>query len=136
MSTGDVDRLALGVDPDVELPQPDIGTVQQLPDEPLLTVPIRAVGPVPVQQLPARAGAAFAEPLTTSFTKVLGADPKRRRVVLCAGDAWEYSRTGATGSGIPWPAAVPLILEHCDQFYARVPTSDGVLAVIAETWAE
>lgn len=130
----DVDRVDLDVD--VELPQPDIGTVQQLPDEPLITLPVRAVEPVPVHLLPARAGAAFAEPLSTAFSKVLGPDPKRRRVVLCASVAWEYSRTGAASSGIPWPANVPLTIEHCDVVYARVPTSTGTLAVIAETWAE
>lgn len=136
MSTADVDRVALDVDPDVELPQPDISTVQQLPAEPLLTVPVRAVAPVPVSVLPARCGAAFKEPLSTAFSRVLGADPKRRRTVLCGTEAWEYSRTGNSGSGVPWPADVPLILEHCDAVYARVPTSTGELAVIAEVWAE
>ncbi len=136
MSTADVDRVDLAVDPDVELPQPDIATVQQLPDEPLLTIPVRAVAPVPVSILPARCGAAFKDGLGTSFSKVLGPDPKRRRTVLCGDADWEYSRSGATGSGVPWPADVPLVLEHCDAVYARVPTSTGNLSVIAETWAE
>lgn len=124
------------LDPDVELPNPDINDVQQLPDEPLVVIPVQPVGPVPVQNLPARCGAAFSHPLDTAFSNVLGADPKRRRVVLIGSDAWEYSRTGTAGSGVAWPADVPLVLEHCDAIRARVPTSTGTLSVIAETWAD
>ena len=129
-------NIEAAVDPYVDTPDPDLADVQQEQSDALLVVPVRPVGPVPVQQLPARCGAAFPQPLSTTFAHVLGADPKRRRVVLVAAVAWEYSRTSSAGSGAPIPANVPLELQHCDTIYARVPTSTGTLAVIAETWAE
>lgn len=120
----------------VDTANPDLVEVQQEDSDALLVLPVRPVGPVPVQQLPSRCGAAFPHPLSTTFSHVLGADPKRRRAVLVAAVAWEYSRTGNSGSGVPIPANVALELQHCDTIHARVPTSTGTLAVIAETWAE
>lgn len=120
----------------VETATPDLADVQQVPEDTLIVLPARLVEPARVQQLPSRAGAAFSHPLSTTFSHVLGADPKRRRVVLVASVAWEYSRTASASSGVPIPANVVLELQHCDTVYARVPTSTGTLGVIAETWAE
>lgn len=129
--------IEAAVDAYVEPATPDLAEVQQRPDpDALLVLPARLVEPAAVQVLPARAGAAFVQPLNTQFAHVLGQDPKRRRVVLLGSADWEYSRTGNSGSGVPWPTDVPLVLEHCDAIYARVPTSTGQLSVIAESWAE
>ncbi len=106
-------------------------------DVPGPVVPVDVRGPVIVHQLPSKGGPSFKHPLTTTFSQVLGHDNKRARTtLLLAGAAWEYSRTGASGSGVPWPSNVPLVLEHCDQVWARVTTETGNLSVITEIWAD
>lgn len=119
----------------VDQPDPELGEVLQ--EEPTLpTLPVNVNGPVQTRQLPSRIGGSIKEPLTTAFSRVLYADLKRRRAVLVADVDWEYSRTGNSGSGVPWYAKVPLVIEHADEVNARVPTSTGTLSIIAETWAE
>lgn len=116
-------------------PTPDVYDLQQR-DIPLHTLPVKHEGPVTVWRLPSRRSSAIATVLGTSFDKILPADDKRARATLVCSVAWEYSRTGATGSGLPIPANVPITIEHCDRVDARVPTSTGTLSVIAEYWAD
>ncbi len=118
----------------VDPPEPELGEVLQEPG--LATIPVSVGGPVQTRALPSRIGGASKEPLTTSFSNVLYADLKRRRAVLIADVDWEYSRTGNSGSGVPWYAKVPLVLEHADSVCARVPTGTGTLSIVTETWAE
>lgn len=116
-------------------PNPDLDTLLQREDfGPAL--PVRHDGPVTVHQLPARSGPIIKTALTTDFQHILGADEKRKRVVLVCDVDWELSRSGATGSGCPWYAKVPLAIEHCDKISARVPTSTGTLTAVTEIWAD
>lgn len=117
------------------LPEPELEELQQH-DVPIPAVPVNVIGPVTVHQLPARSGPAFAQPLTTDFQRVLSVDLKRARANLIGSAAWQYSRTGAAGSGVPWPIAVPLVIEHGDSVYARVTTETATLSVITEVWAD
>lgn len=105
-------------------------------DIPGPVVPVDVRGPVVTHPLPSKGGPSFAHPLTAVFSKVLGHDLKRSRTTLLIGAAWEYSRTGASGSGVPWPSNVPLVLLHCDQVWARVVADTGNLSVITEIWAD
>lgn len=123
-------------------PNPDQLEVQQREEPALLVVPVRPVGPVTVQVLPARIGPAFTQGLNTSWQSVLGNDLKRRRATLLlvsstAADTWLYSRTQG-GSGVPWPANVPLVLEHADAVYAQIGPGNpaATLSVITEVWAD
>jgi hypothetical protein len=117
-------------------PEPELEELEQH-DVPGPVVPVNVMGPVTTHPLPSKGGPAFVQPLVaTSFTKVLSHDLKRARTTLLLGAAWEYSRTGGSGSGVPWPSNVPLVLEHCDQVWARVVADTGNLSVITEVWAD
>lgn len=115
---------------------PDVDQLRQTEHDELPAVPVRQVEPVTVHALPSRVGPMFADDLTTAFAKILPADPKRKRATLLGSAAWEISRSGSVSSGVPWPASVALVIEHCDTVYARVPTSTGTLSVITEVWAD
>jgi hypothetical protein len=119
----------------VDEPDPALEDVLQEPAG-LLTVPVAVEGPVHIRVLPSRIAGAQKEALTTSFSPVLYADLKRRRATLICDVDWEYSRSGSSGSGVPWYAKVPLVIEHADTVNARVPTSTGTLSIVTETWAE
>lgn len=101
----------------------------------LPAVPVRHDGPLVVQMAPSLRGPAFVQALSTTFQHILGADPKRRRTILLGDADWLY-RTSTSGNGVPWPADVPLVLEHADQIYAATPTSTANLTVITEVWAD
>ncbi len=116
-------------------PEPELEELQQH-DVPIPAVPVNVIGPVTVHELPSRSGPAFAHPLTTTFQHVLYADLKRARASLLGSAAWEYSRTGAAGSGVPWPISVPLVIEHGDSVWARVVSETATLSVITEIWAD
>lgn len=113
---------------------PDVPELLQR-DVELPAVPVRHDGPLIVQIAPSLRGPAFSMALATTFQHVLGADPKRRRAVLLADEAWLY-RTATSGGGVPWPADMPLYLEHADQVYAATPTGTATLTVITEIWAD
>jgi hypothetical protein len=115
-------------------PDPDLPDLQQR-DLPMPTVPVEVEGKVRVLHLPNRGSAVEAFPMDTTQRRVLGADPKRARVVLVSSVAWNYART-KTGQTAPIPANVPITLTHTDEVYAAVPTSTGTLAVISEYWAD
>ena len=114
--------------------QPDVPELLQR--EPVYpAVPVKMEGAVTAHQLPAKRGPAFTQDLSTTFQHVIGADLKRKRMLLISTVAWLY-RTSTTGVGVPWPANVPLELTHADHVYAAVPTSTGTLTVITEVWAD
>lgn len=118
-----------------DLPTPDLEDLEQREiDVPAL--PVRVEGPVHAHPLPPMRGPMFKMGLTVDFQHVLGADPKRARTVLICDADWEISHNKAQGSGVPWPADVPLYLPHCDAIYAKVPTSTGNLSVITGIWAD
>lgn len=105
-------------------------------------VPVKPVGPTTVTELPARCGAAFSMTLPAPGTGenypvfVLGFDARRKRVVLICDQDWLYARKDSDKNGVPWPKSVPLVLEHCDDIYARVQSTGGTLSVISESWAD
>ncbi len=113
---------------------PDVPELLQR-DVDLPAVPVRVDGPLIVQLAPSLRGPAFPMTLGTVFQHVLGADPKRRRCILLADEAWLY-RTSTSGGGVPWPADTALYLEHADQVYAATPTGTATLTVITEIWAD
>ena len=98
-------------------------------DVTVTTEPIRAT------DLPSRVGPMAKLALTTTFQRLYGPDLKRKRTNLICDTDWEISRSGATGSGVPWYAKVPLVVEHADTVWARVPTSTGTLSILPEYWA-
>lgn len=114
-------------------PFPDIDTQQQIPAPalPMVPVPVTITGPSATLRLPNRQGPAITAALTTTIQHVLGQDTRRARTTLICDQDWRYSTVGA-GSGVPWYAKVPLVVEHCDAIYASVPTGTGTLTVIAE----
>jgi hypothetical protein len=118
-----------------DLPTPELEELQQR-DVPLPALLVKPDGPVTVHELPAKAGPMFKQALTTDFQHVLGADLKRGRTVLLADADWEISTNRNAGSGVPWPADVPMYVPHCDVVYARVPTSTGNLSVVTGVWAD
>lgn len=108
----------------------------------LISVPVHLDRPATVQLLPSRVGPAFVTGLNSNWQSVLNRDPKRRRAVLMlasatASDTWLYSRTQG-GAGVPWPANVPLVLEHADAVYASVGPGNPAttLTAITEMWAD
>ncbi len=117
------------------LPEPELEELQQH-DVPIPAVPVNVIGPVTVHELPCKSGPAFATTLTTDFQKILYTDLKRARANLLCTAAWQYSKSGAAGSGVPWPVAVALVIEHADSVYARVTSETATLSVITEVWAD
>jgi hypothetical protein len=144
METPDPDKVVTATRPDTDpdaVLADDVGPSPEDPDEHIdtmgrrilsPTVMVRHDGPVDVRPVPSRWGPTFSHPLTTQFTHVIGSDLDRTRLTLIGSVDWLLSRTGRTGSGVPIPADVPLVLTHCDEIWAAVPTSTGDLAVIAE----
>lgn len=117
---------------------PDLDDVQQI-EEPAIEVPVsvQVDGPVIVHQLPSRTGPVIAEPLTTAPLKILAADPKRRRAVICGTGDWYVSHAQSAASGGLWPDSVPLVLEHGDAVYAYVVGEGAAtLTIVTEYWAD
>ena len=115
-------------------PNPDLADLQQR-DLPMPTVPVEVTGTARVHGVPNRTSSVEAFAMTTTQQRVLGADWKRARVALVSSVAWNYSRS-RTGVAAPIPASEILYLTHCDEIVASVPTSTGVLTVIAEYYAD
>lgn len=121
-------------------PNPPERDVQQR-QWPVEPIPVKPVGPVGVEELPADKGAAFTEVLTTTMRKILaGPDPKRKQVIMsCDGDIL-ISFSGSTGSGARFHGAAavgPIIpLTYTGAIYAQAVTGTVNLGVIAEYWAD
>jgi hypothetical protein len=107
----------------------------EAPRLPMTPVPVAVAGPVVTMRLPARSGSPMFHDLTTSMAHILGPDMRRTRVTLICDADWRYA-IGQAGNGVPWYAKVPLVLEHADAIYARVPTSTGTLTIIPEFTGE
>lgn len=117
---------------------PDLDEVQQI-EEPYIPIPVGVSidGPVTVHQLPSRAGPVTAQELSTDPVKVLAADPKRRRAVICGTDDFHVSHMQSASAGGVWPGLVPLVLEHADAVWAYVVNSDtSTLTIVTEYWAD
>lgn len=116
-------------------PVPDVDEVLQ--EEPRhITVPVRVEGIVNTTRVPARAVSTSTTPITDVFANVLSRDPGRARVLLCSDVAWQYSRSGATGSGVTLPANTVVELQNGEAVYARATGGFGTLGAIVERWAD
>lgn len=115
-------------------PHPDVPEVQQR-ERLSPSIPVCQDGPWTTQQLPARSAPFAVVPLSTTTAHILGADLRRKRVVLICDQDWLVSRS-SSAQQVPWYAKVPLVLESCDAIYARVASSTANLTVIPENWAD
>lgn len=125
-----------------DLPTPDEIEVQQR-EYPVHPLPVKPVGPTTTHELPAPTGAVFSLVLSTTRQRIVHADLKRKRTILLlysgtATDRWLIARS-QSGTAVPWPANVPLVLESCDELWgllsgAGLAGSDGTLSIIAEMW--
>lgn len=116
-------------------PTPALPDVEQRPvDYP--AVAVQVVGPVLVQDQPARTGYIAVERLNTSgAVQVLTADPRRQRAVLVSSAAWSMLNK-RSGAQAPMPANVPIIVQHCSEVWALGSASEQVLSVIVEVYAQ
>lgn len=114
---------------------PEVEDLEQQSELPEMTVKVRVVGPTLTHELPARIGTVRVEPLTTAASKVLYNDEKRKSALLVCASAFSVSRSG-NGEFALWPANVPLPVGHCDEMWARMPSSTANLTVITEVWAD
>lgn len=137
---------------------PDDATVEQAEAPGLGTIPVTVEGPVRTHQLPSRA--AGYRRITASVTepqRVLGRDPRRRRVVLQVYDATGTShgvfygtsrgqmappapfaaRLGVTLPAGGIPVASPLLeLTGMDELWLLADTAACEVTVAAEQWAD
>lgn len=112
-------------------------------------VPVTVEGPVRVQQLPSRLGDARTVKLAPAasitahssgdVTFRRNKDPRRRRLILLSTDKPFYyameQESAERGSGALWPINVPLVIEHCEEFYlASADAAGSTLTVIREDW--
>jgi hypothetical protein len=121
-------------------PQPDLAELQQREVFEYPSVPVRLDGPASVSTLPNGRFSVSAEPLGDNAVRVLTNDPRRRRAVLVmysatATDYWKVKST-ASGQGVPWPANVPCVMDHCDEVWAQVGAGYLTLSVLIEHWAD
>jgi hypothetical protein len=122
-------------------PTPDLADVLQDEQPPAgLAVLVRQEGTVYTRERPTRAGGARTELLQTSPESIAGADPRRKRLLICPVDGAIYIGTDRSsvnaGSAARWPQGVVLELFHHDQVYAAAVTGTVITAVIVEQWAD
>jgi len=125
-------------------PQPDLPDLQQREVYDVPAVPVCIDGTTDVHVIPNKRFSVSNEPVganTGLFTRILTADPTRRRAVVMlqsatATDTFSVS-SSASGQSIPWPANVAMVLEHCDEVWARSGQAQGaVIGVLIENWAD
>lgn len=125
-------------------PQPDLPELQQREVFELPSVPVRIDGPAQVNTLPSRRFSVSQEPVgasTANATRVLTNDPTRRRAIILfrSGTSTDFFlvQSASTGQGVAWPANVPLVMDHCDEVYAKGGAAEAIsLSVLIESWAD
>lgn len=116
-------------------PVPALPDVEQRPVN-YPAIPVQVVGPVLVQQQPARQGQTNLEHLSQTVPlQVLSPDPRRQRAILVSGTAWSMSNK-RSGAQAPIPANVPIELHHASEVWALGTTGEQSLTVIIETYAQ
>jgi hypothetical protein len=117
---------------------PDLEDVlQELPA--MVTVPVKVEGQVLAHELPAKRVQTATDVIpAATWTPLLPETPKRKRTVLLSTDKPFYvSQTGA-GSGMLWPANVPLEWRGVAKVY--VMSADAALPAtlshMSELWAD
>lgn len=121
-------------------PTPDEVVQSEYADLPR-TVPVKVETPVRVQEPPAAIGQHFAVtfPDTTTAQRVVGADPKRKRLVLTAFSSavWVATNQQAAAGKLCFPIAVGavIVITHKEAIYALPDTAaTAILGVIQEQW--
>lgn len=124
--------------------------VEAYPHDHLPVVPVRHEGPVRTQSLPSRLGSArtFKVPAARAIaahnagdiTGRVNADPRRRRCVLLSTDQPFFygskQEVVEGGTGALWPINVPLVIEHCEEFYLASQNAAGsTITMIIECWS-
>jgi hypothetical protein len=107
-------------------------------------VRVQVEGITATQRVPSRRVVCSNEPLSVQpapATRVLTEDLSRRRasLILRSGTATDQVlyQSNSSGQAVAWPANVALVLEHCDEMWAVVPSGQtGTLTVITEHWAD
>lgn len=98
-------------------------------------IPVVMHGVSEVRRVPNRRLVVTVVPLGATPTRVLDADDKRAVAHLVADQAWSLSST-PSGVAALWPASVPLTITSAGALYARAGSSDTLLTVIIEVWAD
>lgn len=104
----------------------------------LTTVPVSVEGPVQVRELPALAGGWGTVAATTSSSRLLSADPRRKTAVIWSDTTNIYlasSQSGARAGGFTWLANVPLVISACDEVWVAAVTGTTTVHVYSEVWA-
>lgn len=124
-----------------DLPNPSVEEIDQREAFPLVTVPVKPTGPVPVHLMPARKAGMFTMVLTTTPQRILsGPDPKRKRVLLVGDGDYYIATSSNAGAGARMHGAAgvayPIELTYDGMIYASAVTGTVNLGVIAEYWAD
>ena len=99
-------------------------------------VPVEVHGQVLTHELPAKRVQESTDLISAgAWTHVLPKTPKRKRAVLLGDVPFRVSFTG-TGSGMAWPANVPLVLEHDQAVHVQASTGVVALSHMSELWAD
>jgi len=124
-----------------DAPQPDLSDLQQREvfDGPAVRVCVD--GSTDVHTLPNRGFSTSIEPIGSNGVRILFADPRRRKatIILRSATATDFFYVSASqsGQGVPWPANVPMVHDHCDEVWAKEGTPAAPsLSVLYETWAD
>lgn len=120
-----------------DIPDPDLDQLQQRPPEitGVPNVPVEIVGTPRVLQAPNRSWSVSTLLLTTSPQHVVGDEPNRAVVTLCADADWLVATHRQTAPK-RWPANVPLVLTHNQEVFASTATGSPNLTIIAEYHAD
>ena len=122
---------------------PDLQEVHQsFEDEPnIREVPVRVVGPVDVQSLPAQAWATRSYELTIAeATKVARRDPRRKRAVIgvVTQAAWIGTSQSIAKAGVGYrmgaAATSTIELTHTEEIWAIADVAGSILSILEEYW--
>ena len=123
---------------------PDLDQLQQR-EMRVPSIPVHIPEPVTVHELPSRSGPVAADYLAGGggWVQILQQDLKRKRAtILFTGDSVGVylAKMNSGTRGAPWPVNVPLVLEHADQLYAMVASTDTAklitVSTLTEIWAD
>lgn len=129
--------------PNVDL-QPDLSEVLQEEIAPVhegLPVPVRIVGPVRAQILPAKSSSTKTVAVGTTPIRILQANHRRSRILLMAtGGAMRVAFNTASketpASMALWPVNVPLELLGDDEVWVMGDAGNISVSLVASRWAD
>lgn len=131
---------------------PDADDVVGVEDTPTFhapVVPVVVEGPVRVEPLPSKGGMSrnvLVQPARKVAASPAGSqtfranrDARRKRVTLISTDQPFYygfdQETVESGNAAIWPINVPLVVEHCDEYFlASMNVAGSTISIIREDW--